>query len=126
MEIKPIRTKADYEAVLLEIESLLDAEEGSPEEDRLEVLSLLVEDWEDVHYPIDPPDPIEAIKFRMDQQGLTRRDLETYLGKRQRVADILNRKRALSLPMIRRLNEGLGIPAEALIRETPIRPYGSE
>ena len=126
MEIKPIRTEADHEAVLLEIESLLDAEEGSPEEDRLEVLSVLVEDWEDAHHPIDPPDPIEAIKFRMDQQGLTRRDLETSLGKRQRVADILNRKRPLSLPMIRRLSEGLGIPAAALIRETPIKPYGCD
>ena len=126
MEIKPVRTEADYEAVLPEIEGLLEAEEGSPEEDRLEVLSVLVEVWEDAHHSIDPPDPVEAIKFRMDQQDLTRSDLEAYLGQRQRVADILNRKRPLSLPMIRRLNRDLGIPAEALIRETPIKPYGSK
>ena len=118
MEIKLIKTAADYESVLAEISGLLDAEENSGEEDRLEVLSILVEAWEDKHHPIDPPDPVEAIKFRMDQQGLSRRDMEAYLGKRQRVADVLNRKRPLSLTMIRRLNEGLGIPAEILIRET--------
>lgn len=126
MNIKPIRTDQDYRAALTQIEGLLDAEEGSPEEDRLEVLSILVEAWEDRHYPIDPPDPIAAIEFRMDQQGLTRKDLEIYLGQRQRVADVLNRRRSLSLPMIRRLNEGLGIPAETLIRETPIEPYDSK
>jgi len=126
MDIKPIRTKEDYEAALAQIKGLLDAEEGSPEEDQLEVLSILVEAWEDHHYPIDPPDPIAAIEFRMEQQGLTRRDLEAYLGRRQRVADVLNRRRPLSLPMIRRLNEGLGIPAETLLRETPIVPYDSK
>lgn len=125
MEIRPIRTETDYEAVLAEIEDLLDAEEGSLEEDRLEVLSILAEAWEDRHHPIDPPDPIAAIEFRMEQQGLSRKDLEVYLGRRQRVADVLNRKRPLSLPMIRRLHEGLGIPAEVLIRETSDRPCGS-
>ncbi|MDP6040084.1 MAG: helix-turn-helix domain-containing protein [Candidatus Latescibacteria bacterium] len=118
MEIKPIKTEADYDAVLAEIAGLLDTGENSLEEDLLEVLSTLVEAWEDKHHPIDPPDPIEAIKFRMDQQGLSRKDLEAYLGRRQSVADILNRKRPLSLKMIRKLNEGLGIPAEILIRET--------
>ena len=122
MEIKPVKTETDYEAVLAEIDGLLDAEEGSPDEDRLEVLSILAEAWEDKHHPIDPPDPIEAIRFRMEQQGLTRKDLETYLGRRQRVADVLNRKRPLSLDMIRKLNEGLGISAETLIRETITTP----
>jgi HTH-type transcriptional regulator / antitoxin HigA len=125
MNIQPIRTEEDYRAALTQIERLLDVKEGSPGEDRLEVLSILVEAWEDRHYPIDPPDPIAAIEFRMDQQGLTRKDLERYLGQRQRVADVLNRRRSLSLPMIRRLHEGLGIPAETLIRETPIAPYDS-
>ena len=117
MEINPIKTAADYVSVLEEITGLLDVQENSGEEDRLEVLSILVEAWEDKHHPIDPPDPVEAIKFRMDQQELSRRDMEAYLGKRQRVADVLNRKRPLSLTMIRRLNKGLGIPAEILIRE---------
>ena len=117
MEINPIKTAADYVSVLEEITGLLDVQENSGEEDRLEVLSILVEAWEDKHHPIDPPDPVEAIKFRMDQQDLSRRDMEAYLGKRQRVADVLNRKRPLSLTMIRRLNKGLGIPAEILIRE---------
>ena len=115
MEIKPIKTETDYQAVLAEIDTLLDVPEGSPEEDRLEVLSILVEAWEDKHYPIDAPDPIEAIKFRMEQQGLTRKDLEPYIGQRQRVADVLNGKRPLSLAMIRKLHQGLGIPAEVLI-----------
>lgn len=125
MEIKPIRNEADYEAALAQIEDLLDAQEGSPEEERLEVLSVLVEAWENTHYPIEPPDPIAAIEFRMEQQGLTRRDLEAYLGPRQRVADILNRRRPLTVAMIRSLHEGLGISAATLIRETPVRPYGS-
>ena len=123
MEIKPIRTERDYKRALAEIDTLLDACEGSAEEDRLEILSTLVEAWEDTHYPIDPPDPIAAIEFRMEQQGLTRGDLETYLGPRQRVADVLNRRRPLSLPMIRRLHEGLGISADTLIRETPVNSY---
>jgi HTH-type transcriptional regulator / antitoxin HigA len=118
MEIRPIRTEADYQAVMAEIDQLLDAEDGSNEEDRLEVLSILAEAWEDEHHAIDPPDPVAAIEFRMEQQGLTRKDLERYLGQRQHVSDILNRKRPLSLKMIRSLNQGLGIPAEVLIRET--------
>ena len=117
MEIKPIKSEEEYEAALAEIDTLLDAEEGSPEEERLELLSILVEAYEDIHYPIDPPDPIEAIKFHMEQNSLTRKDLEPYIGSRQRIADVLNRKRPLSLNMIRKLNKGLGIPAEILIRE---------
>ncbi len=116
MELKPIRTKADYKAALKTISSLLDAPEGSREAGMLEVLSVLVEAYEEDHHPIAPPDPIEAIKFRMEQEGLTRRDLEPYLGSRARVSEVLNRKRPLSVEMIRRLNTGLGIPAEILIR----------
>jgi len=116
MDLKPIRTKADYKAALKMITSLLDAPVGSREAGMLEVLSLLVEAYEEEHHPIDPPDPIEAIKFRMEQMGITRHDLEPYLGSRARVSEVLNRKRPLSVEMIRRLNAGLGIPAEILIQ----------
>ena len=116
MELKPIRTQADYKAALKTITSLLDAPEGSKEAGMLEVLSVLVEAYEEEHHPVDPPDPIEAIKFRMEQMGLSRRDLEPYLGSRARVSEVLNRKRPLSVEMIRRLHAGLGIPAETLIR----------
>ncbi len=116
MELKPIKTKAAYKKALKEISELLNAPPGSSEVDRLEVLSILVEAYEDEHHPIDPPDPIEAIKFRVEQQGLTRRDLEPYIGSRARVSEVLNRKRPLSVEMIRRLHKGLGIPAEILIR----------
>ena len=116
MELKPIRTQADYKAALKTITSLLDAPEGSKEAGMLEVLSVLVEAYEEEHHPVDPPDPIEAIKFRMEQMGLSRRDLEPYLGSRARVSEVLNRKRPLSVEMIRRLHAGLGIPAEILIR----------
>jgi HTH-type transcriptional regulator/antitoxin HigA len=116
MKLKPIKTKAAYKETLKEISGLLNAPPGSSEADMLEVLSILVEAYEDEHHPIDPPDPIEAIKFRVEQQGLTRRDLEPYLGSRARVSEVLNRKRPLSVEMIRRLHNGLGIPAEVLIR----------
>jgi HTH-type transcriptional regulator/antitoxin HigA len=115
MNIKPIKTNSDYEAALKEIERLFDAEPGTPEGDRLEVLSTLVEAYEDEHYSIPLPDPIEMILYMMDSRGLTRADLEPYIGSRARVSEILNRKRALSLSMIQRLNTGLDIPAEALI-----------
>ena len=115
-EIKPIRSKADHKAALTEIERLWDAEDNSPEADRLDVLTTLVEAYEAAHYPIDPPNPIEAIKFRMEQGGLTRADLADMIGPRNRVAEVLNGKRALTVTMIRKLNEGLGIPAEILIR----------
>jgi len=116
MEVRPIHDERDYEAALTRLEALMEAEPGTPEGDELEVLSTLVEAYEARHHPIDPADPIEAIKFRMQQQGLTRRDLEPYIGHSGRVAEVLNRKRGLSLAMIRRLNEGLGIPLESLIQ----------
>ena len=115
-DIKPIRTKKDYEASLDEVERLWGAKLGTPEGDRLDVLATLIEAYENAHYSMDPPDPIEAIKFRMEQQGLTRKDLEPLIGSRTRVAEVLNRKRNLSIGMIRRLHERLGIPAEVLIQ----------
>lgn len=116
MEIKPIRTEADYEAALEEIERLWEAPDGSPEGDKLDVLVTLVEAYEEKHYPIPPPDPIEAILHHLDSQGLSRQDLEPYLGSRARVSEVLNRKRPLSLKMIRKLQSGLGISAEVLIQ----------
>ena len=116
MDIKPIKTEKEYEAALKEIEHLFDAEPGTPEGDRLEVLAALVESYEDKHYPISLPDPIEAIHYYMESRGLTRADLEQYIGSRARVSEILNRKRPLTLSMIQRLHEGLGIPAEVLVQ----------
>ena len=116
MEIRPIKTAADYETALSEIEELFEAELGTPEGDRLEVLTTLVEAYEDAHYSIPSPDPIEAIRYYMESRGLVRRDLEPYIGSRARVSEILNRKRPLSLTMIRRLNKELGIPADVLIK----------
>jgi HTH-type transcriptional regulator / antitoxin HigA len=115
MDIKPIRTETDYDAALARIEEIWNSEPGTPESDELDVLSVLVEDYEKKHHPIPPPDPIEAIKFRMEQMGLSRRDLEPYIGSRGRVAEVLNRKRGLSIEMIRNLSEGLGISAEVLV-----------
>ncbi len=120
MDIKPIKTESDYEAALAEIEQLMEAEPNTPEGDKLDVLTTLVETYEDKHYPIDPPDPIEAIIHEMESQGLTRKDLERYLGTRARVSEILSRKRSLSLQMIRNLQEGLGISAEILIKPYPL------
>lgn len=114
-EVKPVRSEADHRTALAEIERLWGAKAGTVEGDRLDVLATLVDSYESEHYPIDPPDPIEAIKFRMEQQGLTRRDLEAILGTRARVAKVLNRKRDLSISMIRRLHEQLGISADVLI-----------
>ena len=116
MDIRPIKTEADYQAVLAEIEQLFDAQPDTPEGDRLDVLTTLVEAYEDDHEPIVAPDPIEAIKYYLDSRGLTRRDLEPYIGSRARVSEVLNRKRGLTLEMIRRLHTGLGIPAEVLIK----------
>jgi len=115
-DLKPIRSKADYEKALKEFERLWGARSGTPRGDRLDVLGTLIDAYETEHYPIDLPDPIEAIKFRMEQQGLTRKDLEPLIGSRTRVAEVLNRKRNLSIAMIRRLHQRLGIPAEVLIR----------
>ncbi len=121
MNIKPIKTPADYEAALKEIERLFEAQPGTPSGDRLEVLTTLVEAYEDKHYPIPDPDPIEAIQYFMESRDLSRRDLEPYLGSRARVSEILNRQRALSLEMIRNLNQGLGIPADVLIKPYRLR-----
>lgn len=116
MEIRPIKTRADYRAALKEIERLMEAKPGTPAGDRLEVLTTLVERYESKHEPIDPPDPIDALLYHMESRGLTRRDLEPYLGSRARVAEVLNRRRALTIEMIRKLHAGLGIAAEVLIR----------
>jgi HTH-type transcriptional regulator / antitoxin HigA len=120
-ELKPIRTKADYEKALAAVERLWGAKSGTRDGDRLDVLATLIDAYEADHYPMDPPDPIEAIKFRMEQQGLSRKDLEPLIGTRTRVAEVLNRKRDLSITMIRRLHDRLGIPAEVLIRQTQRR-----
>jgi HTH-type transcriptional regulator/antitoxin HigA len=115
-EVKPIRTEADYEAALAEVERLWGAQLGTLEGDRLDVLATLIDAYEAEHCPMDPPDPIDAIVFRMEQQGLTRQELQRLLGTRTPVTQILDRKRELSLGMIRRLHERLGISAEVLIR----------
>ena len=117
MRPKVIKTEAEYEAALARVDALMDAPVGSPEEEELELWSVLVERYEDEHYPIDLPDPIEAIKFRMEQQGLTRKDMRQYLGSASRVSEVLSGKRRLSLTMIRKLHDKLGIPAEVLLRE---------
>jgi HTH-type transcriptional regulator/antitoxin HigA len=119
MEIKPLRTKADYEEAPGEIERLWGATEGTPKGDRLDVLTTLVEAYERKHFPIDAPDPIEAIRFRLEQQGLDHRALVGVIGGRSRVYEVMKRKRAVSLEMIRRLHDRFGIPAEVLIR--PVR-----
>lgn len=116
MTIKPIRTESDYEDALAEIDALFNAPENTPEADRLEVLITLVDAYEEKHYPIEPPTPIEAILHHMERQELTRVDLEQYIGSRARVSEILNGKRPLSLNMIRKLQEGLGISAEILVQ----------
>jgi HTH-type transcriptional regulator/antitoxin HigA len=115
-EVKPIRSRRDYEAALKEVDRLWGAKAGTRDGDRLDVIATLIEAYEAEHYPMDPPDPIEAIQFRMEQQGLTRRDLEELIGTRTRISEILNRKRGLSIGMIRRLHERLGISADVLIR----------
>ena len=117
MQIRPIRTEADHAAALHRIDHLMDAEPGTPEGDELDVLATLVEAYEDRHFPIADPDPLAAIQFRMEQLGLTRKDLEPLLGSRGRVSEVLNGRRALSLQMIRRLNRELGIPLESLVGE---------
>ena len=116
MNITPIKTKRDYRRALKEIEALMNAKRGTPEGDRLDVMVTLVEAWEAKHYPIGLPDPIEAIKYHMEQKGLEPRDLVPYIGSRNRVYEVLNRKRSLTLRMVWRLHKGLGIPAESLIK----------
>jgi len=116
MQLKPIRTGSDYEAALEEIDRLMEAEPGTPEGDRLEVLTTLVEAYEAQHYPIDAPDPIAALEYLMEQRGVTRADLVPLFGSRSRVSEILNRKRRLTMEMAWRLHRELGMPAEAVIK----------
>lgn len=116
MDIRPIKTDADYQAALKEIESLMMAAPDSPEGEKLDVMVTLIEAYEAKHFPLDLPDPIEAIKFEMERRGLTVKDLEPMIGKSNRVYEILNHKRSLTLKMIRNLHEKLGIPAESLIK----------
>ena len=118
MEIKPIRTKADYRAALKEVETLMTARAGTPEGERLDVLVTLLEAYERKRFPLDLPDPIEAIKFRMEQSGLVPKDLVPMIGQINRVYEVLSRKRPLTLQMIRRLHRDLRIPAESLIKES--------
>ena len=117
MEIKPIRTESDYEDTLIEIQRLFYAEPGTPEYDKLEVLTTLVEAYEEKHYAIPLPDPIDAIEYHMERLGFTRKSLEPFIGGAPRVSEILNRKRPLTMRMIRKLNKGLGIPIEVLAQE---------
>ncbi len=116
MDLRPIRTKRDYGVALKEVEALWNAAAGSKQADRLEVLILLIQNYEAEHFPIPDPDPIEFLVHIMEARDLTRKDLEPYIGSRARVAEVLNRARPLTLEMIRRLSEGLKVPADILVR----------
>src|SRR5512138_2146000 len=116
MKPKVIKTEADYETALAHVETLMDAGPGTPQEEELELFAVLIENYERENFPIGLPDPVEAIQFRMEQQGLTRKDLEKYIGSPSKVSEVLNYKRPLSLAMIRALHQGLGIPAEVLLQ----------
>ncbi len=120
MDISPIKTESDYQIALSEIEQLMDADLNTPEGDRLDILTTLVEAYEARRHPISEPDPIEAIIHQMESQGLTRKDLEAYLGGSVMVSEVLDRKKSLSLQMIRKLQQGLGISADILIRPYPL------
>jgi HTH-type transcriptional regulator/antitoxin HigA len=122
MEIKPIRTEADYDEALQEIEVLFDVEPDTPEADRLDVLVALVEAYEARHHAIPAPDPIEAIEHEMERQGLAPRDLEPFIGSRSRVWEVLHRRRPLTLKMIRALSKGLGLPAAVLVQDYDLEP----
>jgi len=117
MNVKPIRNRRDYEAALRSIESLMTAKRGSPEGDKLDVLTTLVEAYEAKHFALDLPDPVEAIRLVMEQRNLTAKDLVPYIGRANRVYEILNHKRPLTMEMAWKLHKGLGIPAESLIRQ---------
>lgn len=121
MKLKPIRTRPEYEASLKQAEAWWDAPAGSREAEQLDVLLLLIEDYETRHFPIDPPDPVEFLQFIMEQRGLVRKDLEPFIGSRARVAEVLNRVRPLSLEMIRSLSEGLNLPADVLVKRYDLR-----
>ena len=116
MELRAIKNDEDYRVVLAEIETLMDAELDSPEGDRLDIMAMLVERYEKQHFPIDLPDPVAAISFTLERKGLTPKDLVPYIGRMNRVYEVLNRKRKFSIRMIRNLHESLGIPLEALLR----------
>jgi HTH-type transcriptional regulator / antitoxin HigA len=122
VQVRPIKTNADYEAALARAETLMDAEPNTSQADELDVLATLIEAYEDKHFPMDLPDPVDAIKFHIEHPGLSRKDLEPLIGSRARVAEVLNRRRGLSLAMVRRLNAELGIPAEVLIQERTRAP----
>lgn len=124
MEIRPIRNDGDYRAALAEAERLWDTDPETPDGDRADVLATLIEAYEAEHHPIPAPDPIAAIEFMMDQKGLRRRDLEAAIGSRGRVSEVLNRKRPLTLPMVRALGELLDIPAEILVQSYELRSVG--
>lgn len=121
MDIRPIKTDADYRAALNDIENLMTAKPNTVEGEKLDILVTLVEAYEAKHFPMDLPDPVEAIKFEMERKGLTVKDLEPMIGKSNRVYEILNHKRSLTLKMIWKLHEGLGIPAESLIKPPQVR-----
>jgi HTH-type transcriptional regulator/antitoxin HigA len=121
VQIRPIKTKADHHAALKAIERLMDARPGTPGGNRFDVLTVLVERYEELADAIEPPDSIEALRDHMESRGLTRRDLEPFIGSRARVAEVLNRRRALTIDMIRRLHEGLGLSADVLIRLYDLR-----
>lgn len=118
MDIKPIKTEIDYQTALDDIAQLFDAEPNTPDGDKLEILTTLVQAYEEEHYPIDFPDAVDALNYWMESRGLERKDLQMFIGTRARISEILNRKRELTLTMIRKLNEGLKIPAELLIKKT--------
>ena len=126
MDIKPIRNEADYLNALSHIETLMDARENTPEGDLLDVLVTLVEAYERKHYPVDLPDPVAAIKFHMEQNGLSPKDLEPALGRRSRVYEVLNATRPLTLNMIRKLHTLFGIPAESLIKAPGVGEAGEQ
>jgi len=119
ISVRPIRTEADYDAALGEVDALMDAVPGTPEGDRLDVLVTLIEAYEARHWAIEVPDPLEAIRIRMQQKNLRNRDLEPMIGSRGRVSEVLSGKRALTLPMIRRLSKGLDLSPDILIQEIP-------
>ena len=121
MNIKPLHTETDYRNALQEVERLWNAAEGSPETDQLEVWVLLIQDYESRHYPVPDPNPIAFLEHVMEARGLTRKDLEPFIGTRARVAEVLNRQRALTLEMIRKLSAGLRLPADVLVRPYRLR-----
>ena len=120
MRIQPVRTEAEHDAAVARITQLMGAEPGTAAGDELDVLATLVDSYETKHFPIATPDPVTIIKFQMEQQGLTRKDLEPMIGSRARVSEVLTGKRALTLPMIRRLHAGLYIPVDLLVGESPV------